>query len=225
MADYLDTSDNGLLAFATPYSAQITSTPTAFGLTAGQATTLSSAVSAYATKLAAAQDPTTRGPAAVLAKDLSKKALIAEIRATARQVQGTQSVTDAQRQALGLNIRHARTPIGPPAMEPMLDIVGVNGRTFSCKVHAEEGSRRSFPAGVKSVFIFMYVGATAPEDPSLYVFMGTSTRTTFDVQVPLSVAAGAQVWITAAWANPRNQTGPACTPVGVKVQYGSAVAA
>ena len=64
MADYLDTSDNGLLAFANPYSAQIAATPTAFGLVASQALSLSTAVSDYPTKLAAAKHPATRGPAA-----------------------------------------------------------------------------------------------------------------------------------------------------------------
>jgi hypothetical protein len=40
MSGFLPRTDNGLLAFVTPFSAQITATPTAFGLTAAQATAI-----------------------------------------------------------------------------------------------------------------------------------------------------------------------------------------
>src|SRR5947209_3086662 len=125
MPDFIPANDNALLAFATPFSSQITATPTAFGLTAGQATTLAGLVTSFTTKLAAAQLPATRGPASILAKDDARALMVTEIRALARQIQGTQSVTNEQRQALGLTVRHVRTPIPPPATSPNMDIVSI----------------------------------------------------------------------------------------------------
>jgi hypothetical protein len=64
--DFLPKTDDGLLAWVNPFATQVVATPTAFGVTTGQATTLTGLVTTFTTKLAAAQNPTTRGPAAIL---------------------------------------------------------------------------------------------------------------------------------------------------------------
>jgi hypothetical protein len=74
-------------------------------------------------------------------------------------------------------------------------------------------------------FIYSFVGATPPSDPSEFKFEGTTTRTTFDVVFPSSLPGGAQVWLSACWANPRTQSGPSCPAVNAYLQGGSAAAA
>jgi hypothetical protein len=61
MADFVPQSDAGLLAFATPFSTKISATPTAYGLSAANATAYAAAKNDFAAKLAAVQDPATRG--------------------------------------------------------------------------------------------------------------------------------------------------------------------
>ena len=225
MPDFLPSTDTGLQEFANPFSAKLTANAQQYGCSSNQASVLATDLSTYSTKLALCKDPATRGPTACQQKDEAKAVLVTEIRALARQIQGTQSVTNDQRQQLGLNVRKTRTKIPVPATSPHLDVTGVNARVVSCRVHGDDGNSRAFPPGCKSVFIFTFVGIDPPEDPSLYTYFGTSSKTTFDVTFPMSVSGAARVWITAAWANPSNETGVACTPVGTFLQAGSATAA
>lgn len=225
MPDFLPATDAGVQEWANPFSAKLTANAAQYGCSTSQASVLATDLSTYSSKLALCKDPATRGPTAVQQKSEAKIALVTEIRALARQIQGYQPLTNDQRQQLGLTVRKARTKIPVPATSPHLDITSVSARTVSCKVHGDDSLKRAFPAGVKSVFIFAYVGNTPPSDPAAFTFMGTSSKVTFDVDFPLTVPGGARVWIAAAWANPSNQTGVACDPVSTFLQAGAAAAA
>lgn len=217
---FLPSSDAALLAWSLNFNTLITATPTAFGLTAGLATAYGALHTAYATALAAA-DPAIRSKPAVATKDSARGALKNNARLLAKIVEGTASVTNAQKLSLGLTVRAQPSPIPVPADAPALDIVSVSGRTVSIRLHdADNASKRGKPPGVDGAAVFSFVGATAPDDPSAYKFEGNTTRTTFDVVFPNTVAAGTQVWLTAMWFNERKQSGPACTPVGATVQFG-----
>src|SRR5206468_9549551 len=87
--DFIPSNDDAFLAWVTPFSAKITATPTAYGVTAGIATTLATKKTTFATTLAAAQDPQTRGKSTILAKETARNDLEAYCRQTARQIQGT----------------------------------------------------------------------------------------------------------------------------------------
>jgi hypothetical protein len=139
--------------------------------------------------------------------------LVAEIRALARQIQGTQSVTDAQRQALGLTVHAARTPIPAPSTSPMVEIKSVTGRTVQVKTHDASSTRRGRPLGVAGAAVFSFVGAEPPANTSAWKFEGNTTRVLFDVVFDSSLAPGATVWITSFWYNGKAQSGPACTPI------------
>ena len=114
-------------------------------------------------------------------------------------------MTNTQKVTLGLTVRSAPAPIPPPAVAPILDVVSVIGRTVKVRLHGPTTDRRGKPAGVAMAFIYSFVGATPPTDPSRFKVEGTTTRTTFDVVFPSTVAGGTQVWLSAAWANPRTR--------------------
>lgn len=225
--DYIPTTDAGLLAWSQNFSTLISATPVVFGLNAGNATSYAAAQSAYADALLAATEPSTRGGATVLAKRLARQSLVALSRQLARQVQGTMTVTDEQRYELGLTVRDAGpTPAPVPGATPRLDVVSVIGRNVKVRLHdAANPTRRGKPAFVAGASLFSYVGAVAPTDPAQYKFEGNTTRTTFDVVFPDTVASGATVYLCAFWYNAKAQSGPACTPVPVTIQGGAAVAA
>ena len=82
------------------------------------------------------------------------------------------------------------------------------------------GLSRKKPEGVKGATVFYHVGAAAPTQLSAWTFYVNTTKTTLDVDLPASVAAGSQVWFTAFWRNPKDQSGPATTPVSTFMQYG-----
>jgi hypothetical protein len=219
---FLPNRDAALLTWAQSASSFITATPTAYGLTTAIATALASAVSTYSTALEAAQ-PGVRNRMAVLTKNNARAALKTNIRAWAKIVEGTATVTNAQKAQLGLNVRSLPSPIPPPATAPALDVVAVNGRTVNVRLHEAGSTRRGKPAGVSGAAVMSYVGATPPADMAGWKLEGLASRTTFQVSFALTLAPGATVWLAAYWFNERKQAGPVCTPIAVT--FGAATSA
>lgn len=211
---FLPDRDATLLTWATSASGFITSTPTAYGLTAGIATAFAGVLATYSTALEAVA-PGVRNKMAVLTKNTAKVALKANIRAWAKIVEGTASVTNAQKAQLGLNVRAHPSPIPPPAAAPALDVVSVIGRTIKVRLHDAGGTRRGKPAGVNGAAVLSFTGATPPADISDWKLEGLASKTVFDIVFPGALAPGATVWLSSYWFNERKQAGPACTPVSV----------
>src|SRR5690348_10613928 len=95
---FIPAKDADLLAWSVNFKTLITATPTDYGLTAGQATAYGTLHTAYATAYQTAIDPSTRTKPAITARRAARAALVADIRALAKIVEGTSTVTDAQKQ-------------------------------------------------------------------------------------------------------------------------------
>lgn len=209
---FLPTRDADLLTFAQSASGFITATPTAYGLTAAIATAFASAVSAYQTALDAVQ-PGVRNKMAVATKNSAKSALKNNIRAWAKLVDGTATVTNAQRLQLGLNVRAMPSPIPAPSTPPNVDVVSVIGRTVTIKIH--DGVRRGRPRNTIGATIMSYNGATPPVALSDWHLEGQTGRAVESVVFPSTLAPGATVYLLAFWVGTRKEAGPACDPVSV----------
>lgn len=225
LSGFLPNRDAALLAWSLNFSTKITAAPTTYGLTSAQATAYATLHTAYGAALAACA-PGERSKSLVAAKNTARAALKTSARLLALLVQGTASVTSAMKLDLGLNVRQAPSPIPPPAHAPALDILSVNGRVVSIRLHdSTDASRRGKPAGVFGAAVFSYVGATPPESTADWTFEGNMGKTRVDVTFPESVAAGAKVWLAAFWFNGSKEAGPTCAPVGTNVQFGGLMAA
>lgn len=199
--------------------------PATYGLVAADATSYSALHTSYANALAAC-DPGQRSKSLVATKNAARNGLKNAARLLAKRVEGTASVTDAQKIELGLNVRALPSPIPAPSNPPALDVVSVTGRIVRVRLHdSTDASRRGKPAGVAGATVFSFVGAAAPTDPGAWKFEGNTTRTTIDVLFPDSAAAGAVVWVTAFWRNERDLSGPACAPISTNLQFGVPMAA
>jgi len=222
MANYLPTREPNLVAWSNNFSTLISATPTAFGLVAAQATAYAALNTAFVTAYNTIKNNTTRSPANIITKNLAKKNLIASARSLAGIVQKYPSITNAQRSELGLTVPSTPTPIPAPSSAPALEIGTVTGYTVNIKLHdSTSGSKRGKPVGVSGASVFSYVGATPPTDIAAWKFEGNTSKTAVVVSFATTLAAGAQVWLTAFWFNPRKQSGPACAPVSTNVQGGS----
>jgi hypothetical protein len=179
-------------------------------------------VLSYSTSLTASSDPSTRGPAAVLAKDTAKRTLVAYIRQLARIVQANPAVTNTQRFDLGLPARGTLpSPIPAPAEAPDVDVKRVGGRTILIRIHRATGSRRGKPAGVAGANVYSHVGATPPASLVDWTYEGHVSRpNNVEVVLPADVAGGSTVWLCASWFNPRGQAGPTSAPVSTNIPGG-----
>jgi hypothetical protein len=218
---FFPSSDAGLLAWSLNFSNLITATPTAYGLTSAQATAYLAVHTAYATALAAC-DPASRSKSNVVAKNAARTTLKTQAKLLANLVNGTATVTNAQKTALGLNVRAKPQPIPAPSAAPGLDVISVSAWTVSLKLHdSAAGSKRGKPAGVSGASIFSFVGPVAPNDIGSWQFEGNTGKTKVDITFPNTTAAGTKIWLTAFWFNGRKQSGPACAPVSTNLQGGS----
>ena len=211
MGSFLPSKDADLLAWGTNFSTRITATPTAFGLVAGDATSFAALLSAYDTALAAC-DPGTRSKSTVSTKNDARTALRDAAALLSKKVQGTASVTDAQKIDLGLNVRKAPQPIPAPAASPKVDVVSVNQNVVQIKLHGE-GAKRGMPAGVNGAIVISWVGENPPADPSLWKTEGVVSKGKLAIAFPIDAEPFSKVWIAASWFNPAKETGPLCPPV------------
>lgn len=214
-ADWINTTDAGLLTQSADFSSKITATPTAFGLTAADATALAGDVTAYTAAYNAAVDPATRTKSTIVAKDAAKILLEARMRGFGRIIQADPSVTNAQRADLGLTIRATHpAPVPPPATRPIASVISIYQRTVKVRLVDETTpTSRAKPAGVSEAEVFTHVGATAPASMDDWTYQGQASKTTFDITFPDSVASGSKVWIAARWCNRKGEHGNTSEPV------------
>lgn len=227
MPDFLPTREAELVTWSTNFNTLINDTPTAYGLTAAQGTAYEAFHNAFVNAYAEAQNPSTRTPSNIVAKNEAMTNLKANARLLAGIVQKFPATTNAQRADLGLTLKSdEQSPINPPTDSPGMDIVSAVVRTVKVRMHdVANPTRRGKPAGVSGASVFSYVGATPPAEIAAWKFEGNTTRTTFDVQFDAAVASGSTVWICAFWYNPRAQSGPACAPVSTNLPGGAVMAA
>ena len=107
-------TDAELYTGSKAFSTQITATPTAFGLTAANASAYAALNSAYEAAYLAANNAETRTKGAVQAKRDAKIALKAMASDLAKIIDGTATVTDQQKLDLGLSVRATPGPRPAP---------------------------------------------------------------------------------------------------------------
>ena len=224
--DFIPHTDADLLAWGDNFSTLISANPTGYSLTAAIATELAGKQAAYASALAAATNPPTRGGATIHVKDEARTDLVAYCRQLARVIQGSMIVTNAQRYNLGLTVKdQTPSPINPPTEPPVLEVASVTGRMLKLVLREQGSERRGKPAGVAGATLFSYIGATPPASLRDWTNEGMVTRTNFDFEFAPTVAAGSQVWLCACWYSPRAQPGPTCLPISTYLGGGVSAAA
>jgi hypothetical protein len=214
-----------LVTWTQNFSTLISATPAVFGISVPAATAYATVSGNFVTAYNVANTENTRTRVTVAQKNAAKATMIASARSLIRTIQGTASVTPAQKIELAINPRDiVPSPIPAPANPPLLQIVSAIGRTVRIRLKDSVSTdRRGRPPGVAGATVFSFVGATAPSDPSEYHYEGNTSLTVVDVQFPDDVPSGAQVWLTAFWRNARGNSGPACTPAGTNLPGGAAL--
>lgn len=212
--DFLPAREAELVTWSINFDTKITAAPTNYGLTVVLADNYNGLHEAFIAAYNMANDPLTRSPANIAAKNSAKEALIEYARMLARIVQATPGMPPAEKESLGLNPRtNEPSPVPVPDEAPTLDVVEREGTTVRVKLHDGSGSRRGKPDGVAGASVFSYVGPTPPAEVSDWKFVENTTRTVIDVTFAAELAPGTVVWLTAFWYNPRAMSGPGCTPV------------
>lgn len=224
--DFLPRREADLLAWAENFAGRIAADAGAYGLTPAQAAAFEARRSAFAAAYAVATTPGSRTRPAVAAKDAARAALEAEARALAAVVRAGPGVSDAQRVGLGLRPRGAgRARIGRPGDRPTVRVAEVVGRRIRVVLSEAGAPGRGKPRGVAGAAVLYHVGESAPTDAAEWSFGLQTTRAEAELAVGPAAEAGARVWVTARWFNPRGELGPWAEAVWACVQRGVAATA
>jgi hypothetical protein len=212
------TKDETLVAYGANWDTRITASPTTFSLTAPQAAQFHTYYQAFLDSyntLRESVEAGVRSQSLTTAKDEAKRQLLAYGRSLYGIVQSS-TTSDADKDLLGVNVR--KTPPSPrpaPALAPLVGISSVNGRTVAVRLRdANDPDSKARPFGTAGASVFSFTGSEPPSDINEWVFEGNTGRTSIKVVFDGSVAAGAQVFITAFWFNTRKVSSPIATPAG-----------
>ena len=218
-ATYIPTQQALYAQFMQTMYDALTTSPTAYGLTAEQVVDFATKQEAFAAAYALAINPSTRTSPVLKTKETARQECTVALRPLVQVMQAWPGMTNQKREALGLTIPDVNpSPIPKPSTSPVLSVAKVSGRsiTINLRERLSDGNpseRRGKPAGVKGAGLFYATGDTPPVSAEGWTFRGNASTTTTIIEIPGSVPAGANVWLTAQWFNPRLQTGPACPAV------------
>lgn len=225
---YMGPTDAAKLAWMLTFAAGITASPATYGLTAGDATTIDTAVDAYDAAFALGgttngerNNPATFTVETVAAKDLARNNAMAVIAPYYNAIRVNTAVTDPDKIAIGVR------PLNPgphggvfvPDEAPLINVLGATPGVHTL-VYAPISSptSRAKPVGAAAMQLFVVVGVEEVLVPTGAVFQGVHTTT------PVAVAwdpadDGKVATYFARWMGKRGDVGPWSSPVSMRIAF------
>lgn len=142
-------------------------------------------------------------------KDEARKEAERLARPLVQRLQSGGTVTNAQRQSLGVNVRSTvRVDAGAPTSRPVatVDTSQRLQHTISF-VDDQSPNSRAKPTGVSGCEVWVKVGGTAPVDPSELSYLATDTRTPYTAGFD-GDDGGKTAYYMLRWVNTRGERGP-----------------
>ena len=208
MADYLPDSDTDFTAWMQNFITYANANLSALGLTAADLTPIQNAETSWETATAANVTAQAQAQSARQTKDDARSRQENLVRPLVAQLQASQTVTDAQRQALQLNVRSAtRTPAPTPTSRPVATIDTSHRLQHTISFVDElTPTSRAKPDGVTGCEIWVKIGDT-PSDPSELKYLATDTRSPYVAEFD-GADAGKTAYYMLRWVNSRGERGP-----------------
>jgi hypothetical protein len=162
----------------------------------------------YVAKYLAADNPSTRTPAAILAKRETRQIFEKIFRAWIRAwITNNPRVSDEDRRNMRLSIRDINpTPTGPPTEMSLLEIDFSKRQQHSVIAKNAEGKSKK-PLHAHGFEIYYKVGGDVPTCDHDFRYAGFSTRSPFIIKYDLE-DVGKTVWYRVRWVNVKNNPGP-----------------
>lgn len=208
MPDYLPPSDGQFDAWQANFTSYVSANEAALGLLPADVTPLTTAQTAWTPAYSGHTTAQAAAEAAREDKDDKRAAYEGAIRPLVRRLQASTTVTDTQRQAMGITVRDTTpTPVGPPTTRPVASI-DTSERLRHVIEFTDEATptSKAKPAGVMGCEIWVKIGTT-PVDPSELTFLAVDTRTPYTADFP-GADGGAIAHYMLRWVSTRGDKGP-----------------
>ncbi len=193
---FTTTKDSVLATGSANFSTKISATPTSYGLVAGQATAYAALNTAFQSAYSAAITPATRTKSTVAAKDSARTPLRQMASDLAKIIDGTPTVTNAQRVDLGIAVRATPSPRPAPGT-PYRFSVGLasdGSVTLKWKCNNPKGSSGTIYQvwrRIAPTTDFTYLGGTGEKLFADGTIPAGTAQVTYQIQAVRSTAVGA----------------------------------
>jgi hypothetical protein len=169
---------------------------------------LTTACETYKTKYLVAENPATRTPATVSAKNEARRAFEKLFRAYIRAwIANNPLVSDEDRRNMRLPIRDTTpTSVGPPVEMPVLEIDFSKRQQHRVVPKNAEGKHHK-PPHAHGYEVYYKKGAPPPASDDDFRYAGFSSRMPFLIKYHLE-DTGQIVWYRVRWVNVKNAPGP-----------------
>ena len=207
MADYLPRRDAELTPWSANFAAQIADNAVAWGIPTDEILDLQAATTSFATLQAQADSPA-KTSIIVAEKNAARKTLAAKIRGMVDFRLKNPVITDAQRVALGLNIRdttHTKIPV--PSSRPTLNISVDDFRRLKIAFHDKGSASKAKPYGINGAVIAYAVLNTPPASIADLNRSVLATRTPHIIEFA-ETERGKTAYIAICWQNEKGEKGP-----------------
>ncbi len=209
MTDYLPSSDADYSVWVDNFITYANANLATLGLTAADIAPVQAAHADFKTALTANVAAQAQATSARQTKDDSRAAADGAVRPLVGRLQASSTVTDAQRQSLGVTVRSGtRTAAAAPTSRPVAT-VDTSQRLQHIISFVDEltPTSRAKPDGVSGCEIWMKLGSTAPVDPSELSYLATDTRSPYTAEFA-GADAGKTAYYMLRWVNTRGDRGP-----------------
>src|SRR5688500_6162459 len=188
----IPTKDVSLVDWSTNTTARLTASPVTYGTTAAVATQYDGLHDAFVlayNNLVAARAAGVRSSPLASIKDSAKQALLDFARPLYKQIQANTAVTDAAKIELGVVVPDTEpSPQPVPSFAPKLIVEKVDGRLVTIRLaDPANDTRKRMPAGCNGATVMSFVGATAPTNPALYKYEGSTSKVIVEILFPETV--------------------------------------
>lgn len=213
---YIPPKDADAVNWATNFAATITASPGSFGLSAGDATAITTAASAFSAAYAigggtyhAPVNAATKTPTTTQAKVNARVSMEAICRPYAIQISRNAGVTTMNKIAAGVNPRTSvPTPIAAPTSFPNMALTG--GTPLSLTLRYADSAAvtgKAKPFGALQLQVFAQASATVITDPTLIAFNGVATKSPFAINFS-SGDANKNAYVVCRWITRTGLVGP-----------------
>lgn len=209
-SSYIPTQEAALDPWILNFSTLLTASPATYGATASDAAAIAGVYATWHAAFLLVTNPATRTKPAVASKNAAKASMLASVRPLAQAIAGNPGVTNANKEALGLNLHGATgpTPIPAPSTSPILAIIAATPGDMTLRYSDQNTpDKRAKPAGVKALELHAATSVTVLSDPDSIPYIGVATKQPYALNWASS-EKGKTAYIVGRWITGTGLVGP-----------------
>jgi hypothetical protein len=207
--DYIPGDDAGYTKFLSVLLPGVEANYAVLGLTQDDVTALQKASTEWTAAYQANTDAAAKAHAAAEAKSKARTGSEQFVRWLVKKINTSPSIDNALRAKIGLSDHATTKTTGhAPTTHPLVRVEAAGH--FALTLHLADSATPAStakPHGVAACKIYIFVGETAPADPSSFTYLADVTRATYTDTHP-AADAGKTAHYACRWVNAKMEPGP-----------------